>query len=93
MPWVRPEMSMRCSRKVEWSVLVFFTALFVMVGGLESAGVLDAASACSSTGRCTSRLLFGVSVIWIVAGLSAVVDNVPITIAFIPVIQGLGQTA
>jgi Na+/H+ antiporter NhaD/arsenite permease-like protein len=30
--------------------------------------------------------------IWIVAGLSAVVDNVPITIALIPVIQGLGES-
>src|SRR5687768_18623935 len=34
---------------------------------------------------------FGVSLIWIVAVLSAVVDNVPITIALIPVIHGLGD--
>ncbi len=27
--------------------------------------------------------------IWIVAGVSAIIDNVPITIALIPVIQGL----
>ena len=37
-------------------------------------------------------VLFGVFVIWIVAALSAVVDNVPITIALIPVIKGLGET-
>jgi len=30
-------------------------------------------------------------VLWVVAVLSAVVDNVPITIALIPVIQGLGE--
>ena len=30
--------------------------------------------------------------IWIVAVLSAVVDNVPITIALIPVIRGLGAS-
>ncbi|MEK7324849.1 MAG: SLC13 family permease, partial [Chloroflexota bacterium] len=34
-------------------------------------------------------VLFGVILIWIVAALSAVVDNVPITIALIPVIEGL----
>jgi Na+/H+ antiporter NhaD/arsenite permease-like protein len=28
--------------------------------------------------------------IWLVAGVSAIVDNVPVTIALIPVIQGLG---
>jgi Na+/H+ antiporter NhaD/arsenite permease-like protein len=37
-------------------------------------------------------ILFGVIVIWLVAILSAVVDNVPITIALIPVIKGLGDT-
>ena len=34
-------------------------------------------------------VLFGVLLIWIVAGLSAVVDNVPIVIALIPVFHGL----
>jgi Na+/H+ antiporter NhaD/arsenite permease-like protein len=35
-------------------------------------------------------VLFGVLLLWVVAALSAVLDNVPITIALIPVIQGLG---
>jgi len=35
-------------------------------------------------------MLFGVMMIWGVAALSAVVDNVPITIAMIPVIESLG---
>jgi Na+/H+ antiporter NhaD/arsenite permease-like protein len=37
-------------------------------------------------------LALGVGLLWLVAALSAVVDNVPITIAFIPVIQGLGAS-
>jgi len=36
-------------------------------------------------------LWFGIILIWMVAALSAVVDNVPITIALIPVIEGLGE--
>ena len=39
-----------------------------------------------------SPVLFGVLIIWIVAALSAVVDNVPITIALIPIVKGLGET-
>ena len=35
-------------------------------------------------------MLFGVFLLWFSAGLSAFVDNVPITIALIPVLQGLG---
>jgi Na+/H+ antiporter NhaD/arsenite permease-like protein len=37
-------------------------------------------------------VLFGVILIWLVAGISAVVDNVPVTIALIPIIQGLGAS-
>lgn len=90
MPWVRPDVD-EMFKKVEWGVLVFFTALFIMVGGLERAGVLDAAVGLLEHVADIPPVLFGISVIWIVAFLSAVVDNVPITIAFIPVIQGLGE--
>ena len=41
---------------------------------------------------CIPLLWFGVSLIWIIAVLSVVVDNIPITIALIPVIRGLGET-
>jgi Na+/H+ antiporter NhaD/arsenite permease-like protein len=35
-------------------------------------------------------VLLGILLLWVVAALSAIVDNVPITIALIPVIEGLG---
>ncbi|RPJ51317.1 MAG: citrate transporter [Chloroflexi bacterium] len=78
-------------RRVEWSVLVFFGALFVMVGGLEKAGALESIVSLFEKGATIPPALFGVLLIWAVAILSAVVDNVPITIALIPVIQGLGE--
>jgi Na+/H+ antiporter NhaD/arsenite permease-like protein len=88
--WVRPDIE-EVFKRVEWSVLVFFSALFVMVGGLEAAGVLESVVGLMVRVLHIPPVLFGVSVIWFVAILSAVVDNVPITIAFIPVIQGLGE--
>jgi Na+/H+ antiporter NhaD/arsenite permease-like protein len=87
--WIRPNLE-EVLKRVEWSVLIFFAALFVMVGGLESAGVLESVVGLLERVLHVPPVWFGVSLIWIVAGLSAVVDNVPITIAFIPVIQGLG---
>lgn len=87
--WVRPDIQ-ETFKKVEWSVLIFFSALFVMVGGLEAAGVLDGIVGLLEGLSGIQPLWFGVSLIWIVAALSAVVDNVPITIALIPVIRGLG---
>jgi Na+/H+ antiporter NhaD/arsenite permease-like protein len=88
--WVQPDIS-ELFKNIEWSVLIFFSALFVMVGGLEAAGVLDAIVGLLEGLARIPPIWFGVLLIWIVAGLSAIVDNVPITIALIPVIQGLGE--
>jgi Na+/H+ antiporter NhaD/arsenite permease-like protein len=88
--WIQPDLD-EMLKRIEWSVLIFFAALFVMVGGLEGAGVLDAVIGLFRSASGMPPLLFGVILIWVVAGLSAVVDNVPITIALIPVIRGLGE--
>jgi Na+/H+ antiporter NhaD/arsenite permease-like protein len=88
---VRPDLE-EMLRKIEWGVLIFFGALFIMVGGIESAGVLEAVTRLLQWVSGVSPVLFGVGVIWVVAALSAVVDNVPITIAFIPIIHSLGDS-
>jgi Na+/H+ antiporter NhaD/arsenite permease-like protein len=87
--WVQPDIR-ETLEKIEWSVLVFFAALFVLVGGLEGAGVLHNITTAIKGLTGANPVVLGVSLLWIVALLSAVVDNVPITIALIPVIQELG---
>lgn len=89
--WLQPDIN-EVLKRVEWSVLIFFAALFVMVGGLEAAGVLGAIVSLFRGASGMQPVLFGVLLIWVVAAFSAVVDNVPITIALIPVIRGLGET-
>lgn len=89
--WIQPDIH-EVLKKVEWSVLLFFGSLFVMVGGLEHSGALEKMVGLFEGASEMSPVLFGVIVIWVVAILSAVVDNVPITIALIPVINGLGET-
>jgi Na+/H+ antiporter NhaD/arsenite permease-like protein len=85
---VRPDVH-ETFKRVEWSVLVFFSGLFVMVGGLEGAGVFDEISDALAGAGDVDPVVLGVAIIWVVALLSAVVDNVPITIAAIPVVFGL----
>jgi Na+/H+ antiporter NhaD/arsenite permease-like protein len=89
--WVQPDIH-DILKRVEWSVLLFFAALFVMVGGLEASGVLGAIVGLVGNASNIPPILFGVSLLWIVAILSAIVDNIPITIALIPVIHGLGAS-
>jgi Na+/H+ antiporter NhaD/arsenite permease-like protein len=91
LAWVQPDLQ-ELLKRIEWGVLIFFGALFVMVGGLEHAGVMGAIVGLLERASDVPPVLFGVGLIWIVAVLSAVVDNVPITIALIPVIKGLGET-
>ncbi len=86
--WVRPDLRETWTR-VEWNVLIFFIALFVMIGGLESTGILEFLAQKVMFIANDNPLLFGVLLLWVVAGLSAFLDNIPITIAFIPVIQSL----
>jgi Na+/H+ antiporter NhaD/arsenite permease-like protein len=88
--WVRPPIN-ETFRRIDWSILIFFVALFVMVGGLDAAGILDVLVLLLETAVNVPPMLFGVAMIWVVAIASAIVDNVPITIALIPVIEGLSQ--
>lgn len=87
--WVRPSIT-ETLESVEWSVLVFFGGLFVMVGGLEAAGVLDLVGETVAGLAGGQPILAAIGLMWFVAILSALVDNVPVTVAMIPVIQRLG---
>jgi len=87
--WVRPPIAATLAT-VEWSVLVFFGGLFVMVGGLEASGALDAVGAFTAGLARAQPVVAALAVMWFVALLSALIDNVPVTVAMIPVIQGLG---
>jgi Na+/H+ antiporter NhaD/arsenite permease-like protein len=89
--WVQPDVR-KTLEKIEWNVLGFFVALFVLVGGLEAAGVLDSFSHLVARLGNANPVVLGVCLLWLVAGLSAIVDNIPVTIALIPVIQGLGSS-
>lgn len=91
LAWVQPDVN-ETLKEVEWGVLLFFAALFVMVGGLEAAGVLHGISTTLTSLSTSEPMLIGLLMIWGVALLSAVVDNIPITIAMIPVIANLGAT-
>ena len=86
--WVRPDVR-EVLERVDWSVLLFFIGLFVMVGGLEEAGAFEPLiTALTDIGRTNPRLL-GIIIIWVVAAIAALVDNVPVTIAMISLLQGL----
>jgi Na+/H+ antiporter NhaD/arsenite permease-like protein len=88
--WVQPNVE-ELLKEVEWTVLLFFGALFVVVGGLEASGVLAILAESITTLAVQDIILTGVVVIWASAILSAIVDNIPFTIVMIPIIRDLGS--
>ena len=86
--WIRPN-THELFERIEWNVLIFFIALFIVVGGLEASGALDWLAELLVGAGSLNPLLLGIIIIWAVAILSAIVDNIPITIALIPVFQHL----
>ena len=77
--------------EVNWSVLVFFASLFIIVGGVEASGLLDLLGRrLASLAKEPDKLLLAALVLmWVAAALSAVVDNIPFTVTMIPIIAGL----
>jgi Na+/H+ antiporter NhaD/arsenite permease-like protein len=82
----RPE---RVFHEVDWSTLIFFTGLFIIVGAAEHAGTIEllSSTALSITGGDPWFTL--IMVIWLSALASAFVDNIPFTATMIPMIQTL----
>jgi len=88
--WVRPDL-VEILNRTKWDVLIFFGGLFVIVGGLEAAGVLRAVAEWIGTVVLEYPLLALLVVLWGSALLSAIIDNIPFTIALIPILLNLEQ--
>ena len=83
--------------KVEWGALLFFAGLFVMVGGLEAMGYLEAIANMifdnfGPEGTIhNSPVVLVIVLIWVSAIASAIVDNIPFCAAMLPVILEIGE--
>jgi len=76
-------------REVEWPTLVFFMGLFVTVGGLIEAGVIDSLADAAAE-LIGDNLLGGAMLLIGVSGvLSGLVDNIPYVATMSPVVSEL----
>jgi len=75
--------------EVEWITIFFFLGLFIVVYGIETAGVLKllADEVVTLTGG--NMALTAQAILWVSAIASAVVDNIPFVATMIPLIQSM----
>jgi Na+/H+ antiporter NhaD/arsenite permease-like protein len=78
--------------EVEWITIFFFVGLFVVVHGVEQAGLLKmmAEKLVAATGG--DLAVTALAILWVSAILSAVVDNIPFVATMIPLIKSMAPS-
>jgi Na+/H+ antiporter NhaD/arsenite permease-like protein len=82
--WVKPDMS-RMLREVDWTTLVFFIGIFVVVGGLEATEVITWIAGAIGHLAGGNLTLATVLMVWVTGIASALVANIPFTVAALPI--------
>lgn len=89
--WVRPNVS-EMLREVDWTTLVFFMSLFMMVGGIQEVGLIQLIAGAVKSWAGGDLMLAALLMIWVSAAASVVVANIPFTAAIVPVAVFLTRT-
>ena len=88
--WIRPDVDDMIGA-VDWTTLVFFMSLFIVVGSIQEVGLISIIA--SKIGELIggNLTLAMIVVTWFSAILSMVIANIPFTAAMLPVIAYLTQ--
>lgn len=78
--------------EVEWTTILFFAGLFVVVGGLDATGVIGQLAK-MVTGLTQGHMVMTMMVLlWASALLSSVLDNIPFVATLIPLVLAMGES-
>lgn len=91
MVWIRPNIE-EMIEAVDWTTLVFFISLFIVVGAIQEVGLISFIAEIIGQAVGDSLLLTILAVTWLSALLSMIVANIPFTAAMLPVVGFLTAT-
>jgi Na+/H+ antiporter NhaD/arsenite permease-like protein len=86
--WIRPDIE-EMIESVDWTTLVFFITLFIVVGSIQEVGLISMIATLIGRVFGQNLVLTVLAIIWLSAILSTVVANIPFTAAMLPVISFL----
>jgi len=78
--------------EVEWVTIFFFVGLFIVVAGIEHAGLLNILADWVVEFTGGDMTITAIMILWVSAVASAVVDNIPFVATMIPVIESMAST-
>ena len=85
----RPEQILK---SVDWSTLIFFAGLFIIISGAEKAGLIDLLSSTILHISGGNPWILFFMIIWISAIASAFIDNIPFAATMVPLIFTIYNT-
>lgn len=74
-------------RDVDWSTLIFFMCIFVLIGGLEKTGVIGGLSGVLAVLLGKNIFLGSLLLLFFVGFISSVVPNIPLVVAMVPLLK------
>jgi Na+/H+ antiporter NhaD/arsenite permease-like protein len=89
--WVTPDIESML-KVVDWTTLVFFISLFIVVGAIQEVGVISLIATAIGDFVGDNLTVAVLVVVWSSALLSGVIANIPFTAAMLPVIGYLSAT-
>ena len=78
--------------EVEWVTIFFFVGLFIVVAGIEHAGLLNMLANWVVDFTGGDMTITALMILWVSAVASAVVDNIPFVATMIPMIESMAST-
>jgi len=78
-------------KKFDFELIFYLLGIFVIVGGLEVVEVLSFIESLLKNIGAGNDFIQLILILWIAALASALIDNVPITKAFIPIVMGISS--
>jgi len=77
-------------REVEWSTLLFFVGLFMLVEGIIHVGIIDSLAESLFSVAGGDLAVTSLALLWVSGIASGIVDNIPYTATVIPIVHDLG---
>ncbi|MBD1872302.1 transporter [Nodosilinea sp. FACHB-131] len=74
-------------RDVDWSTLIFFMSVFVLIGGLQETGVISSASGLLGVVIGQNIALGSMLLLFITGILSSLIPNIPLVVAMVPLLK------
>ena len=78
--------------EVEWSTILFFVALFTVVGGMVETGVIGELAHIILNTAEGHPIMMMMILLWASALLSSILDNIPFVATLIPLVIALGES-